>query len=220
MVAVRVGREVAGHLILSAEDELGSIDRALIDVATTGVALEFAKLRAAVEVEERLRGEATADLLNGTYSSEESISRRAARLGHDLGQPHALLVIDVALEDDAGDAEPWGDPDRQRRLLALVRDRLATRAPRSLAAVHAGSIVVLATRPRRGERDVRQLAEDLRSCLEAATEPGAVTVAEGGACHRPDDYARALGQAREAIDVMVKLGRRGSILGARELGPF
>ena len=62
-VAVRVGREVAGHLVLSAEHELGPIDRALVDVAVTGVALEFAKIRATLEVEERLRGETMADLL-------------------------------------------------------------------------------------------------------------------------------------------------------------
>jgi GAF domain-containing protein len=47
-VAVRVGREVAGHLLLSAEQDLGPIDRALVDVAVTGVALEFAKIRASL----------------------------------------------------------------------------------------------------------------------------------------------------------------------------
>jgi len=54
-VAIRVGREVAGHLVLSAEQDLAPIDRALVDVAVTGVALEFAKIRATLEVEERLR---------------------------------------------------------------------------------------------------------------------------------------------------------------------
>src|SRR4029079_19821565 len=94
-VAIRVGREVAGHLVLSAEQDLAPIDRALVDVAVTGVALEFAKIRATLEVEERLRGEAIADLLSGTFPSEAAIAARAARLGHDLGRPHDLPVIDV-----------------------------------------------------------------------------------------------------------------------------
>ena len=45
---LRVGSDVVGHLLLSSDEDLGSIDRALVDVATTGVALEFAKERAAV----------------------------------------------------------------------------------------------------------------------------------------------------------------------------
>ncbi|HEX6868592.1 MAG TPA: GAF domain-containing protein, partial [Candidatus Limnocylindrales bacterium] len=57
-VAVRVGRDVAGHLVLSSDEDLGPVDRGLVDAATTGVALAFAKVRAALEVEERLRGEA------------------------------------------------------------------------------------------------------------------------------------------------------------------
>ena len=66
--AVRVGPDVVGHLLLSSDADLGPTDRALVDVATTGVALEFAKERAAAEVEERLRGEAATDLLTGAFA--------------------------------------------------------------------------------------------------------------------------------------------------------
>ena len=91
-VAVRMGPEVVGHLVLSSDDDLGPIDRALVDIATTGVALEFAKLRAAVEAELRLRGEAVTDLLDGSYADEDAIAARAARLGYDLGRPRDLLA--------------------------------------------------------------------------------------------------------------------------------
>ena len=79
-IAVRVGNDVVGHLLLSSDEDLGPIDRALVDVATTGVALEFAKERAAAEVEERLRGEAATELLTGSYASEE-VDRRPGRHG-------------------------------------------------------------------------------------------------------------------------------------------
>jgi sugar diacid utilization regulator len=226
-VAVRVGRDVAGHLLLSAEQDLGPIDRALVDIAVTGVALEFAKIRSTLEVEERLRGEATADLLAGTYPSETAISARAARLGHDLGRPHDLLVIDVAATPGPGQPDDASDPravasapDQERQWVALVREVLGARAPRSLTAVHAGSIVVLAAAPARGERDPRQLATDLRSTLESVAGPGTVTVALGGTCDRPDAYAPAFAAARRALDVMLKLGRRGTVIGSRELGPY
>lgn len=214
-VAVRVGREVAGHLLLSAEQDLGPIDRALVDVAVTGVALEFAKIRATLEVEERLRGEVTADLLAGTYASEAAMAARAARLGHDLGTPHDVFVIDVA----ADGVEASGE-DRSRQLVALVREYLSTRVPRSLAALHGRSIVVLATRPKRGERDSRQLAIELQGSLESLAGHGSITVAMGGTCDRPDAYAAAFTSARRALDLMLKLGRPGVVIGPRELGPY
>ena len=225
-VAIRVGRDVAGHLVLSAEQDLAPIDRALVDVAVTGVALEFAKIRATLEVEERLRGEAIADLLGGTYPDEPAMAARAARLGHDLGSPHELMLVDVAVptassgasvEDDATRA---GGPDPDRRFVAVIRDALAKRAPRSLTVLHAGSIVVLASNRGRGDRDGRAIANDILGALETVAGPGTVTIALGDTCRRPADYADAFAGARRALDLMLKLGRRGGVVGARELGPY
>ncbi|HEX6867822.1 MAG TPA: helix-turn-helix domain-containing protein [Candidatus Limnocylindrales bacterium] len=218
-IAVRVGNDVVGHLLLSSDEDLGPIDRALVDVATTGVALEFAKERAAAEVEERLRGEAAIELLTGSYPSEDAIAARAARLGYDLGMPHDLLVIDVA-------APPHGahgaeaDHDRIGRILRQVRERLAARSPRSLAIGHLGSIVVLAAVGRATTAEPRALAEDLRTCIEPLADANLITIGIGSRCTRPDDYAAAFRLAREAVDLMVKLDRRGSIVGADELGPY
>ena len=210
-VPVRVGREVVGQLLLSAENDLGPIDRALVDIAATGAALEFAKIRASVEVEDRLRGEAIADLLAGTYASEDAMASRAARLGHDLGQPHDLFVIDI--DGDNSD-------ELDRHLTAIARDQLAPRSPRGLAAIHAGSLVVLVTPSSRSEPEARTIAGELRDALEDVVGRGLVTIAIGAICDRPDAYAPAFTAARRALDVMVKLGRRGAVIGSRQLGPY
>jgi sugar diacid utilization regulator len=219
-VAVRVGREVAGHLLLSSDEDLGTIDRALVDAGTTGAALSFAKVRAAVEVEERLRGEAAADLLNGTYASEESIAARAARLGYDLGEPRDLIVLEVADDDDRDDPGALVRHDRDRRHLDIVRERLACRTPRSLAALHLGSMVVLAGAGRPGDLDVLELARDLQGAVLAVPGTGLVTVAVADRCERPDDYAPAFRHARESIELMRKLGRGGTIVATSDLGPY
>jgi sugar diacid utilization regulator len=220
-VAVRVGRDVAGHLLLSSDDDLGAIDRALVDAATTGVALAFAKVRAAVEVEERLRGEAAADLLSGTYASEEAIALRAARLGYDLSEPRDLLVIDVGHDVDAEDPGTLSGHDRQRLVLDVVRERLAARAPRSLAvAVHADSIVVLASATRPNDLDVGELARDLQASLAGVGGAGPVSVAIGDRCQRPNDYAPAFRLARESVELMQKLGRGGAVVATSDLGPY
>jgi sugar diacid utilization regulator len=225
-VAVRVGRDVAGHLLLSSERDLGPIDRALVDVAVTGVALEFAKIRATLEVEERLRGEAIADLLSGTYPSEAAMAARAARLGHDLGQAHDILVIDVARGRDAEADDtsleerlPASDVD-EGQVVALIREHLATRAPRSVAVSYGGAIVVLTGGSGRGSPATRELADELTATIEGVAGPGTVTIAVGGPCDGPDSYAPTFIATRRALDVMLKLGRRGAVIGARELGPY
>ena len=219
-VAVRIGREVAGHLLLSSERDLSPIDRALVDAGTTGIALAFAKVRAAIEVEERLRGEAAADLLNGTYGNEEAIAARAARLGYDLGEPRDMLVIHESSEADGEDLSTLASHDRQRRHLDVVRERLAGRAPRSLAVLHAGSIVVLASGARPNDPDVRELARDLQAAVAGIAGAGPVTVAVADRCERPDDYAPAFEVARDSIELMLKLGRGGTVVGTSELGPY
>jgi sugar diacid utilization regulator len=216
-VAVRVGTEVVGHLLLSSDADLGPIDRALVDAATTGVALAFAKVRAALEVEERLRGEAMADLLAGEYPSDAAISARAARLGYDLDEPRGLLVVRLP----PGDAmEGHTDPDRHQRALRAVRERLAVRAPRSMAAVQGGSIVVLVPAGRGGEGDLSGLAEDLRDSLDPSTAGGRVTIAIAHGCRRPGDYAPAFRMARETVDLLLRLGREGAIVTTADLGPY
>ena len=218
-IAVRVGSDVVGHLLLSSDEDLGPIDRALVDVATTGVALEFAKERAAAEVEERLRGEAATELLTGSYPSEDAIAARAARLGYDLGEPHDVLVLDVAASDDVVvGTEP--DHDRLGRVLGHVRERLSVRSPRSLAIQHLGSVVVLSAVGRGAAGEPRGLVDDLIGHLEPVVGIDRVTVGIGSRCTRPDEYAPAFQLAREAVDLMLKLDRRGSIVGAAELGPY
>ena len=222
-VAVRIGPEVAGYLLISSDEDLGPIDRALVDAATTGVALAFAKVRAAVEVEERLRGEAAADLLSGTYASEEAIAARAARLGYDLAEPRDLLVLDVADVADVGRGKAADAPsahDRGRRYLDVVRECLAVRAPRSLAVLHGGSIVVLAATNRGNELDLRELARALQAAIGEVAGAGPVTVAIADRCGRPDDHAPAFRLARESIELMLKLGRGGAIVVTSDLGPY
>ena len=222
-VAVRIGREVAGHLLLSSDDDFGPIDRALVDAATTGVALAFAKVRAAVEVEERLRGEAAADLLSGTYASEEAIAARAARLGYDLGEPRDMLVLHVAALERIEDPDTPSEHERQRRYLDAVRERLAVRAPRSLAVLHAGSIVVLAAGSagtRSTELDLRELARELQAAIVGIAGAGDVTIAIADRCQRPDDHAPAFRLAQEAVELMLKLGRSGAVFATSELGPY
>ena len=153
-----------------------------------------------------MRGEAAADLLTGAYASEETIAARTARLGYDLAEPRDVMVLHVA------------DAANLHAVLLQVRERLASRAPRSIAIVHGGDIVVLAGARRGAGADVRALAQDLVTSLGETVGTDRVTVAIGDRCTRPDEYASAYLRARESLELMLKLGRTG-VIGSSELGP-
>ncbi|HET7678480.1 MAG TPA: helix-turn-helix domain-containing protein [Candidatus Limnocylindrales bacterium] len=219
-VPVRVGREVVGHITFGSEDRLGPLDRALIDVAATGAALEFARLRAAVDVEQRVRGEFGSDLVAGTFGSDEAIAARAARLGYDLGEPRDLLLIDLVEDDQAEPAEAAALEGR-RRLTEHLAESLLHRRPGSFVFGLGRSIVVLATTrgsepPRAG--DGTALAVELQA-LAARLDPAvALVIGVGDRCTEAADYAPSFRLARSSLDAMGRLGRRPGIVGARELG--
>ncbi|MDQ4036384.1 MAG: helix-turn-helix domain-containing protein [Chloroflexota bacterium] len=217
IVPIQLGADTAGYMILPGEeDHLAAIDRAVVEIAVSGVALEFAKLRAASEVEQRLQGEATIDLITGSFTSAETMSARAARLGYDLDEPRDLFVLQ--LDPDASPAlEPDG-PDPRRRMADAVRESLVRRAPGSMIVTHGESLVVLATAVSGTSSD--RLAASLQQ-LASSRAPGAsISVAIGDACEHPDDYPASFRLALDALDLIRKLGRRSAIVGSRQLGSY
>jgi sugar diacid utilization regulator len=121
----------------------------------------------------------------------------------------------VAMEPGAAAVE------RERRIVDRLGDVVSTDAPGSAVAAMDHGFVVLAT-PRRSGRlgDPRLLAERLRGAVAEVVQGGVVSAAIGDPCRAPADFAESYRLAREALDVMTRLGRRGLVIGARELGPY
>lgn len=69
--------------------------RILLEQATRVVALELLKERAVAEVHRRLGRELFDDLLSPRAKSDETLSRRAADLGVNLGIPHRIVRVAV-----------------------------------------------------------------------------------------------------------------------------
>ena len=70
---------------------------------------------------------------------------------------------------------------------------------------------MLAGAGRPSDPDVRELAQrPRRRSADGSPGPGNVTVAIADRCERPDDYAPAFRLARESVELMLKLGRRGA----------
>ena len=216
-VPIRVGSDVVGHLVMDSDDLPGPLDRALVEIASTGVALEFAKIRAALDVEQRIRGEVIQDLIAGAFTTDEAIEARAARLGYDLSRLRDVLVFDVARAADSDEAFV----QRERLLVDRLTDHLSREAPGSAVAAVGRSIVVLvATRDPTVATPIEGLADILRQTAAQVVTDASVSVAIGDPCTRPADFAASYRLARESLEVMRKLGRTDQVIGARELGPY
>ena len=220
LAPVHVGRETVAHLVLQ-PGEAEPLDRALLETACTGLALEFAKVLARVEVEHRLRGDALMDLLSGSYTSEEAMIARAAHLGYDIREPRDILVVDI--DDFHLLTERQGETAAvrlKRRFFDLVHAEVVARAPGSLVSAQSDSIIILlAVRP--GARLTPEtLAVNLQQ-LVASSLPGVtISVGIGDRASHPDEYGPAFRVARESLDLMHGLGRRAVVIGAQQLGGY
>ncbi len=216
MAPVRLGGETAGYLILGASGALDPLDRALLEVAGTGVALEFAKLRAQVAFEQRLRGDVVGDLIARSYASVGSITARAARIGLDLSAPCDLLV--VRIDEPAGTDDAFGAErlTELRRRFAEVLQGAAT--PGTVVTIQGEAAVILAPAGEDARRPAGALANHVLETLGEQIPELAVSAAIGDRCSSPDDYQPSFRLAMGALDAAAKLGRPGQVVNAADLG--
>lgn len=218
VVPVGLGSETVGHLVLPAREQLAPIDRAVVEIAVSGVALEFAKLRAAAEVEQRLQGEAVIDLITGGFTSAESMAARSARLGYDLDEPRELFLLQVDSAD--GDEMNRDEGDLLRRAATTIREDVGRRHPGSMVVSHGESLVVLATGVGPSAVPPERLAARLQQIAAGRAPAASISVAIGDRCRAAPEYAESFRMALEALELMRKLGRRGAVIGSRELGAY
>lgn len=195
-----------------------------IEHAATVIALEMIKLREVGEAEDRVRGELVDDLLNGTFGDEANVQRRARYLRYDLSAPHLLLVVDVdhfrrfIKENRYAESRVIA---LKHQLFQLVTGAVRRHHPRHLATAHSDSIVVLVPQPV-GDDGTHgdQLAAQIRSTVADADLGVTVSVAIGRRCVKPDDFKPAYREAQQALDLMVRFGKREQVVNYDRLGVY
>lgn len=229
IVPVRAGpRDVHGYLILpTQEPALTPLDQALIEVATTAVALEFSKRRARVDVEQKLRGDVVMDLLTGSYDSEDAIIARAARLGFDLSIPRDVIALRV---DGLDTPESVRDHSREialrRRVFDTIYESVAARSAESMIAAHGQAVIVLAAQCDIGQGGYGGLEpDDLVSELRRLVVPmlprdAAVGAAIGSRCAATPDYQVSFRLTQITLDALRRLNLKGGTLATEDLGVF
>ncbi|QNN54564.1 helix-turn-helix domain-containing protein [Nocardioides mesophilus] len=196
---VRLGSvEVARIRVRGADRPLAPVEQRALEQAVTVCALELLRERTALEAEWRVSGEVVTDLLTGSASALQTVGERAARLGHDLDRPHAVLVL----------AGRTGEPATDH-LLSVARGYAATATPRGLVTGLGTQVVLLwpATDP----EEPRRHADRLRRLLLRARPDASVSVAVSPTCSARAEYPAAYRRARGAVELARLRGTDGVV---------
>jgi len=179
---------VVARIRVAGQSALTALDVRAVEHAAVVTALELLRARTAAEVEQRLRGSLLADLLT-TDVTDASLLDRARRLGWDLSGSQTLITI------------RWPEPERAERVLGITDRFAAEIAPRPLAALFRGELVLVC--PSESHSDAAELARRLVGTLSAsgAVEFAVAAVsATGTVTDLPDAYRTLCGAMNLAAD--------------------
>jgi len=213
------GELVARVWLTGARSDLSPIDERAVEHASIVMSLEIVRLRTAIEVEHRLRGELLADVLGGVATDSASVRERAARLGHDLSAAHVAIVGLVIAKD------PTRQQVADQRALTAVAEIAAEVRPRPLVAMHRGHLVGLwPVEPAGGDMSThldqqsrsRIAGDRVRRAMASIPGVAAATVAVSGWAWTT--YPQAYRTARGALDVAVRSGRINTAVTVADLG--
>ncbi|MBF6589812.1 MAG: helix-turn-helix domain-containing protein [Ktedonobacterales bacterium] len=157
------------------------------------------------QVRASLRGEALEALLTGTYAGEAQMRARAAQLGYDLTQPHAILWIELMPADDGAAALP-----RLAREAAALAETLEVTLGAWIRARGAEVVALLPLTPERGAAEMIERAEALLT-RTLGTDGPTWAAGLGEPATAPADMRRSADEARAAE----QLGRE--VLGPRRI---
>lgn len=209
---------------IGVRDDPGGDEAALLLAghAAAVCALALARTQQQIAVAMQLRDELLDSLLLGEAASAEAARERAQRLGYDESRSYRALV--VAIEEAPASRQPreagevvWAAA-RRRRLLAGLAHLAEERVAGAIVAERDEGLVVLL--PEQGAAGPNELGRAL--ILQAsALEPQSVPmVGVGAPCQSATDVARSFRQARRAIAIGRRFGRRGEVVEFAALGLY
>src|SRR5438128_3460036 len=144
VVPVRAGGELLGLLAVGLDADGGDAPGRLpaLEHGSTVLALELSKVRAAAEVERRLRGDLVEEVLAGGLDAAEAerLARQAERLGHRLPDQAWVIVLEP---DEVGEEAKATMRQRQDGLDRALAELVRRRIPGALCVVRSASGVVL-----------------------------------------------------------------------------
>ncbi|MDT7615390.1 MAG: hypothetical protein QOF00_2837 [Pseudonocardiales bacterium] len=201
VVVARTRGDVLGVVALADPDgRAGEQETVALEHAATVLAVELAWLQNVADAELRLGRDIVSDLINGIDS--DSALERARAVGHDLGRPHRVLLLDAP-----------GHPDT---LVVAVRQAVREHRVTPLLLPQTDAVVVLAP----GAPDDMPRWERLRAAVLAVSGATRCRVGVGGIAERPSEFPRSHREARLALRLHDTIGGADRAVCYDELGVY
>lgn len=194
-VPVMIKEKVVAWIWTSGKvSELRPLDRQAMERAAVPLALELLRTQTATQTEWRDTGEILSGLLSGRGQGATALVAEAARLGHDLSLPHAVVAVRFEPHDE-GALPYW--------LAATFAGMARQISPRPLLGSHEGYVVALwPLGPTTPIDDVRGIGDEVRRIpSERAQSPDRAHAAITGPVTGIADYPAAFATARGAIEL-------------------
>jgi sugar diacid utilization regulator len=190
--------------------DLTPLDRRAIEHAATVMALELLSARSATEVAWHRSGEVLAGLLNNQGTLSSSLLAQAESLGHDLSQPHAMIVAQY--DWTRGHGFQSGLRETVARLLGESR-------PQPVVGVYQDYVVALWPLGREALESARQVAQEIRQALtDGETSAASSLSVLAGPVSDPTRYPEAFSIARGAAELARLRGLSDQTLVVSDLG--
>lgn len=219
---VTVGDERVGHVVVAEVDtRTRDLDLRALEHGATVIAVHVAKERVARATEERLHADFLGDLFDGAID-EDRLRIRARHHGLVITDEHRVVVVMVL---DAPAATRPGSAATNRpgrgtdRAFASVAATLRSRLPGAVSrrAGHLLTAVVPADGPG-GAASCESVARELRRRAADVAVDVDVFVGIGTSATDVGDYRASYDSARRCAQALQRMGRRGGVLAADDLG--
>ena len=225
MAPIVVGKETVGYLsILENERPIEDLDFTTAEHAATVLALEVMKERTAFEVENRLKGNFTEDLLSGNYADERSMTARARHLGYNLAQHYHLMLVEP---DEIQPVHPRrrGEAEGARLradLEEIVQGFVQKSAPGSIVAPKGQGVVVLVPEAFTGTapQAIEALAQNLHSRVVQVLPEVPISIGAGRLCKAIPDFKESFDEARRSLDIIRRCHKRNQVVFFHALGVY
>ena len=212
VTAIVIEDRLSGYLsILGSSDSLDDLDRLAAERGSLVCAMELAKQRTVVAVENRFRGDFLAMLLTTSVTEETALTRRAKEMNYNLDRQHVVVLISVTRSS----TRTW------TVVADEVRASLADTAIQALFCTYEEKLAALcAADDAAALKNIAHYAQAARERILALAPDVKVAMGVGQPGMGLSGLRRSFGQAREALSLAQTLFNGDKIVSFGDMGLY
>ncbi|MEJ5311777.1 MAG: helix-turn-helix domain-containing protein [Anaerolineae bacterium] len=210
--AIVIEDQLSGYLsIVGPRENFDDLDRLATERGALACAVELAKQRAVVAVENRFRGDFLATLLTASATEEAALARRAAEMRYALDRQHAVILVNL----------PQGSPRAWNVATEELRAHLAAAPIQTLFCTYEEMLAILcAADDAAALKNLTHYAQAAQKRIALLAPDSRIVMGIGRPGAGLAGLRRAFTQAREALTLAQTLFDGNKVFAFGDLGLY